>query len=717
MKILLWIVGALAAGFLLLCLAVAMLFDANSFRDRISAEVAQSTHRQLNIGDIHLGIFPTLGARIKNVSLSNAPGFGAEPMAQVGEAQVGMRILPLLLHRRIEISKITLKDLRLNLLKQADGRSNWEGLSNPEPPQAAPAPQQPHGQSQTAAAPRQQGGGVRFGEIGGIDIDNANISYVDQQAKKSFALSNFSFNTSIIAPGKPFDFKLGFSMALADPALNATVQASARLGVGGPSQLFDVQNLQASIAATGQGVPGGKQDLQLSGNLHIDGREGSFKLSDGKLALDNIVAAITLDGSELNNNPDGHIGGTLSVAAFNPRDAFKALGLEAPQTADNTVLQQASLSATLDAGKGNAHFNNLNIKLDQSTISGSASVGGSDSALIQFALKLDQIDLDRYMAPPAQRNPLAAQPGSKPGEGDNAPLPLDRLDGFNAAGTIDIDKLKLKNLNLANARLKFAASRDAPKTIELDASLYGGTLASTTRIGPGARPTLAQTLKLDAINAGPLLLDLIGKDSVSGNGNVSLDLSSAGRSVNELKRDLNGNVSCALQNGAVKGFNLAQIIRQGQALAGGQQAQQDSAQQTDFSTMSASGKISSGVLHSDDLTAASPMLRLTGAGQVDLAANTIDYTARPTVVNTAGGQGGKEMAQLQGVAIPVHITGSLNAPRYKLDVVGILQQEAVQKLAQKLGGQKGTDLVNTLQGLFGKKKQDQQNQQNPGPAP
>jgi len=706
MKILLWIVGALAAGFLLLCLAVAMLFDANSFRDRISAQVAQNTHRQLGIGDIHLGIFPTLGARIKNVSLSNAPGFGAEPMAQVGEAQVGMRILPLLLHRRIEISKITLKDLRLNLLKQADGRSNWEGLSNPQ--------QQPQNPGPSTAAPQQQGSGVRFGEIGGIDIDNANISYVDQQAKKSFALSAFSFNTGTIAPGKPFDFKLGFSAALADPAVNAAVQASARLGVGGPSQLFDVQNLQASIAATGQGVPGGKQDLQLSGNVHVDGREGTFKLSEGKLTLDNIVAAITLDGSKLNNNPEGHIAGTLSVAAFNPRDAFKALGIDAPQTADNAVLQQASLSATLDAAKGNAHLNNLNIKLDQSTISGSASLGGSDSGPIQFALKLDQIDLDRYMAPPAQRNPLAAQTGSKPGEGDNTPLPLDRLDGFNASGTVDIDKLKLKNLNLANARLKLAASRGATKTIELNASLYGGTLASTTRIGPGARPTLAQTLKLDSINAGPLLLDLTGKDSVSGNGNVSIDLTSAGRTFNELKRGLNGNVSCALQNGAVKGFNLAQIIRQGQALSGGQQAQQDNGQQTDFSSMSASGKISNGVLHSDDLTAASPLLRLTGAGQVDLAANTIDYTARPTVVNTAGGQGGKEMAQLQGVVIPVHITGSLNAPRYKLDVLGILQQDTVQKLAKKLGGQKGTDLVNTLQGLFGKKKQDQQN---PSPAP
>ena len=146
-----------------------------------------------------------------------------------------------------------------------------------------------------------------------------------------------------------------------------------------------------------------------------------------------------------------------------------------------------------------------------------------------------------------------------------------------------------------------------------------------------------------SISAGPLLQDFMGKDYVSGTGNVALDLTSAGGSVAELKRALNGTASFALQNGAVKGFNLAQIVRQAQAMAGGQPAPQDAPQQTDFTAMSASGKLSNGVLHSDDLTAASPFLRLSGSGQVDLAANTIDYDAKPTLVNTSGGEGGKSL--------------------------------------------------------------------------
>ena len=706
MKILLWIVGTLLAILVLLSLAVSLLFDANSFRAKISAEVENSIHRQLELGDIHVSLFPTLGARIKDAKLSNAAGFGEEPMAQVGEAQVGVRILPLLLFRRAEISSITLKDLRLNLLKHADGKSNWDDLTGEEKPAPPPQP------GRKPAAPPQQQGGKGELRIGGIDIDNANISYVDQQAKKSYALSKFKFKTGSIASGKAFDLKLAFSAAVADPAVNADVEASTRLDIDGPNKLFDAQNLEASVAASGQGVPGGKQDLKLSGSVHFDGDKGTFKLSDGKLSLANIVASITLDGSGLDGEA-GHFTGRLNVAPFSPRDTFKALGIEAPKTADSTALQQASLSANIDAVKNNPQLTDLVVKLDQSTLSGSAGITGSGGADVHFALKLDQIDADRYMAPPAARNPVASQGSAKPGEGDNAPLPLGKLDGFSADGSIDIGKLKLKNLNLANAQIKVAMAKGAQKNINLGANLYGGTLASATRLGPGARPTLAQTLKLASISAGPLLQDFMGKDYVSGTGNVALDVTTVGNTVAELKRALNGNVSFALQNGAVKGFNLAQIMRQGQALYSGQQPQQGAAQQTDFTTMSASGKISNGVLHSDDLNAASPLLRLSGAGQVDLVNSTLDYTAKPTFVNTATGQGGKELANLQGVIIPVRVYGPFSAPKYQLDVASALQQQAVQKLTQKLGGQKGNDIVNTLQGLFGKKKQEPQ----PAPKP
>src|SRR5581483_5980897 len=203
MRIFLWALATLVAGVVLLAVAAALLFDPNNFRGRISAEVGDKIHRKLDIGEIHLSLFPTLGARVKDVKLSNAEGFGEDPMAQVGEARIGVRLLPLLLRHRAEVSSITLHDLRLNLLKHADGKSNWDDLveseHEKEPSRKRPAP-----------APQPQTSGGELDRIAGIDIDNANISYVDQQAKKSYALNKFSLSlsTGTIASGRSFDVKL-----------------------------------------------------------------------------------------------------------------------------------------------------------------------------------------------------------------------------------------------------------------------------------------------------------------------------------------------------------------------------------------------------------------------------------------------------------------------------------------------------------------------------
>jgi AsmA protein len=697
MRIILWGLAAIVTGLVLLVVAVALLFNPNNYRGRISAEVNETYHRKLDIGDVRLSIFPTLGARIKDLKLDNAEGFGAEPMAQVGEAEVGIRILPLLLHNSAEISSITLKDLQLRLLRHADGKSNWDDFTSP--PGKQPAPSRP-GQPQPRQEPH--GGGLGTLQIGGIDIDNANISYVDQQAHKSYALARFGLSTGAIKEDKPFDFKLAFSAALADPAVNAEVQVKAKLGYSAATKALVMQDLEAGVDASGAAVPGGKQSLKLQGSAYVDGGKGSFKLDDGKLSLANLVVALRLEGSGLDGE-GGHIGGQLEVAPFDPRETFKALGLAAPDTADAGALKQASLSARVDASKDRPGLDNIVLKLDQSTFTGSAGMQGPAAV---FALKLDQIDADRYLAPPQKRNPMAPAAGGKPGEGDEAPLPLDKLDGYSASGTLDIGQLKLKNLKLAKVQLKLAAAKGAQKTLDLGAALYGGTLASTTRIGPGARPALGQTLRLDAINAGPLLQDFMGKDYVSGNGNMALDVSSSGNTVSQIRHGLNGSVSIALKDGAVKGFNLAQLIRQAESLRSGQAPQQGgSGAQTDFSTLSASGKIANGVLHSDDLNGASPLLRLTGAGQVDIGNSTLDYLAKPTLVNTATGQGGKELVNLQGIVIPVRVYGPFAAPKYQLDLAEALKQETVQKLTQKLGNGKTGDLVNQLQGLFGKKKQ------------
>ena len=220
-------------------------------------------------------------------------------------------------------------------------------------------------------------------------------------------------------------------------------------------------------------------------------------------------------------------------------------------------------------------------------------------------------------------------------------------------------------------------------------------------------------------------------DKLSGKGSMTLDVTVRGDTVGAAKRSLNGTLAFNLVDGAVKGFNLGKLLRDGQAMLALQSgAGGGTAPSTDFAELRGGGTFVNGVLKSDQLTAKNPLIRLEGAGELNLVSETIDYLAKPTLVNTASGQGGKERADLSGIIVPIRITGSFAKPRIAIDWQAALKQQAATELREKLGVSEdtvrekreelrgkvkeelnkalGEDLSKGLQGLFGKK---------PAPAP
>ncbi len=121
-------VGVVVLLFVVVVVAVGLLFDPNDYKDDITAAVQNATGRQLTLdGDLELALFPTIRIAVGAASLSNAPGFGAEPMARIGSASLSLALLPLLA-RRVEISQARLEGLELNLARNRGGANNWQDL-------------------------------------------------------------------------------------------------------------------------------------------------------------------------------------------------------------------------------------------------------------------------------------------------------------------------------------------------------------------------------------------------------------------------------------------------------------------------------------------------------------------------------------------------------------------------------------------------------------
>src|SRR5690606_38277172 len=104
------------------------------------------------------------------------------------------------------------------------------------------------------------------------------------------------------------------------------------------------------------------------------------------------------------------------------------------------------------------------------------------------------------------------------------------------------------------------------------AELYGGSVAGAISAqADGNRITVQE--KLTGINIGPLLRDFAQQDRLEGRGNLSLDVKSAGPTVEAMKKALGGTARVELKDGAIKGINIAQVLRKAKARLSGDQAQ------------------------------------------------------------------------------------------------------------------------------------------------
>ena len=290
------------------------------------------------------------------------------------------------------------------------------------------------------------------------------------------------------------------------------------------------------------------------------------------------------------------------------------------------------------------------------------------------------------------------------------PLDFSALKTLQANGSVKIGALTVAKLKAQNVHLDVKAGNGRVDLNPLTASLYQGSVRGSLALIATAVPQIAVKQQLTAISIGPLLKDAIDKDLLEGRGDVSLDVSGQGTTVSAIKKALDGSAALSLTNGALKGINLGETLRNAKAkigsLAGGESTKaSNAAEMTDFTELKASFVISNGVAHNSDLSLKSPLLRLGGEGDINIGTSSMDYLAKATLVASAEGQGGKGAADLSGITVPVRISGPFAALSYKLDFNAMLSGVAQQKLDAKkdeLKAKAEDKLKGKLKGLLGR---------------
>ncbi|MDH4175585.1 MAG: AsmA family protein [Betaproteobacteria bacterium] len=474
----------------------------------------------------------------------------------------------------------------------------------------------------------------------------------------------------IRAKGGKFDFEdlMG--------AAGAPAKAGAAKSKTGGRVKFDIAGIQLKDASFTYLDEGSGQRLELDDVLLRTGR-----IADdvpGKLGF-----AAHVRGKKPLVDLKVKLEGTYRLALERQEYALSGMALEVNGAA--AEMTRIALAVTGDARAQlakEAVNADLVAKFDDTTVKAKLGMTEFDAPRFRVEAEVDRIDLDRYLV--AQKDAKPA-PSAGPKVAVDVPVDLSVLEGLRADGKLAIGWLQLMGMKVSDLKAELRVANGRADIAPHSAKLYEGSLeGAMTLAARGNRVSVKETLNGVAI--GLLVKDLMGRDALEGRGNVAVDVTAAGPTVNALKKALAGSARVELKDGAVKGINLAEALRKTRAAFGSKSAQQaptDTAKRTDFSAMSASFVIRDGVARNDDLDVRAPALRVGGAGNIDIGNSQLDYLAKATVVATSKGQGAADLEHLSGLTIPVKLTGPFDAPKYEIDYRALAGDAAKAKVKEK----------------------------------
>ena len=333
--------------------------------------------------------------------------------------------------------------------------------------------------------------------------------------------------------------------------------------------------------------------------------------------------------------------------------------------------------------------NGVNGTLGDGAFNGWASVDIASKPLVKVDLDFQRLAI-----------PLAKSPDGTTGQPwSDAPIDVSGLNYVDAQIRVSANEAVIGDARLAPLALDAKLAGGILKLGTANLGAYGGQVSGEVILdATSGAPSFAMHSDLVGVRALPLLQGLAEFDRIDGKLQAKLALRSAGASQHALMANMQGTAFVSFQDGAIRGINVAQMIRS--LTSGTLSGWQDSeAQSTDLSQLSASFRIDKGQAVTTDLNLIGPLVRVTGAGTIALDTKMMGFRVEPKLVMTTEGQG--RTSDPVGFGIPVMIQGSWSQPRIFPDMAGMLDNPdaayaKLREMGKGLFGPDGAGLGNIL---------------------
>jgi AsmA protein len=631
------IVGCLVVVIIAALLLIPLFVDVQKYKPLLESKVTEATGRPFSVGDdLRLSLFPWAGVSFSDLRLGNPAGFTEKEFVTVKSFEVRIKLLPLL-SKDIQIKRFILNAPHIVLIKDKNGRTNWE---QPKQPSKETPPKKEE------KTPTEGKGGldlpIKALTVGNLAVNNGSLIWIDHTSDARKKVSDINLTLQDVSMERPV--KMTFSALMDQKPLS----------------------MEGTIGPLGQGFKAQTIPVDLSLN-----------------ALKQL--ALRLKGSLLNPLISPGVDIDIEIAEFSPRKLVAALGQEFPvKTADPAALSSLSLKTHVKGDAGKVALSNGTMKLDQSKLSFSATAAEFSRPNLRFDLDLDQIDLDRYLPPKSEQPPPDKTAGAAKPTGqktDYTPLRRMLLDGKAKIGNLTVSKARIQDV-LLQIKAKDGIIQMDPMQLKM----YQGSAAGKAVLDvAGNAPKSDLNLKVSGIQVNPLLKDVLAKDFLEGSTNADIQLSMVGDQPDQIKKTLNGQGKLQFNDGAIVGIDLASMARNiGSAFGLAQKGEKRP--RTDFTELSMPFTIKNGVANTPETSLKSPFIRVIAAGTADLVKETLDFRVDPKAVATIKGQG--DESQRSGIMVPVLVSGTFASPKFRPDLSAAAKEKIEKKVLESKEAQK-----------------------------
>lgn len=611
--------GGLIVVIIALLLIVPMFVNLQKYKPEIEKQVTKTTGRPCSIGgDLRLSLFPWAGLTFSDLQLGNPPGFGEKQFLRVKAFDVRARLIPLLF-RELEVKRFVIDGLQVVLERNKQGRGNWEGIGKPsEGSVLEPA------EKRSKEKERQKGLPVGALAVGEFTVANSSILLIDDATGRKREISQVNLRLKDVSLDRPI--RLALSAAVEGNPLSVEGQ----LGPFGKDPGKGEIPIDLAVKAFNE------VDLQLKGSLIEPANSRRFDLE-------------------------------FETSPFSPRKLMSAIGQSFPiATADPQALSRVALKAKVKGDPQSFAVSDGDLQLDESRLDFALSAKDFPRPDVSFDVKLDRINLDRYLPAPAEGKGSGESGQVEPKKTDYAPLRKLVLAGSVQVGSFTVKKAKLENLHL-----KVSGKNGVFLLDPVTAKLYQGTLTTKASLDVSQDiPKTSVSLEAKGIQGGPLVKDLTAKDFIEGVGKIDAVIGMAGAGPDTIKRSLNGKGEFLFRDGAIKGIDLAGMVRNVKAAF--DFAKAGERPRTDFSEFVIPFTITHGIVTTTQTALTSPLVRLLAAGKASLVDQTLDFRVEPRFVATLKGQG--DTKERKGIAVPVLVRGTFSSPTFQPDLKGLLEK-------------------------------------------